>query len=65
MDKMNDLKIETEGDLTNVMQSARRRYLPALAIPQTGRGNQVIQIEGNINYLSNPDATKALMKYQL
>ena len=35
MDEMNDMKIENEGDLRNAMQSARRRYLPVLTIPQT------------------------------
>ena len=60
MEKMNDMKIENEGDLRNAMQSARRRYLPVLTIPQTEQWNQVTQIEGNINYLSNPDATKSV-----
>ena len=40
------------------MQSARRRSLPALTIPQTERWIQDTQAVGNINYLSNPNATK-------
>ena len=35
MDEMSDTKMENEGDLRNVMQSARRRSLPATTIPQT------------------------------
>ena len=58
MEEMGDMKIEYEGNLRNVMQSARRRSLPALTIPQTERWIQDTQVEGNINYLSNPDATK-------
>ena len=58
MEEICDMKIENEGDLRNVMQSARRRSLPALTIPQTERWIQDTQVEGNINYLSNPDATK-------
>ena len=58
MDKIGDMKIENERDLRNVMQSARRRYLPVLTIPQTEQWIQDTQVEGNINYLSNPDATK-------
>ena len=40
------------------MQSARRRSLPALTIPQTERWIQDTQAVGNIHYLSNPNATK-------
>ena len=58
MDEMGDMKIENERDFRNVMQSARRRSLPVLTIPQTERWIQDTQVEGNINYLSNPDATK-------
>ena len=58
MEGMGDMKIENKGDLRNVMQSARRRSSPALTIPQTERWIQDTQVEGNINYLSNPDATK-------
>ena len=58
MDEMGDMKIENERDLRNVMQSARRRSLPVLTIPQTEQWIQDTQVEGNINYLSNPDATK-------
>ena len=42
------------------MQSARRRSLPALTIPQTERWIQDTQVEGHINYLSNRDATKGV-----
>ena len=56
MDEMGDRKLENEGDLKNEMKSVRRRSLPALTIPQTGRWIQDTQ--GNINYCSNPDATK-------
>ena len=52
------MKIENERDLINVMQSARRSSLPAFTIPQTERWTQDTQAKGNINYLSNPDATK-------
>ena len=58
MDKMGDMKIKNERDLRNVMQSARRRSLPAFTIPQTERWIQYTQAEGNISYLSNPNATK-------
>ena len=58
MDKMGDVKIENERDLRNVMQSARRRFLPAPTIPQTEQWIQDIQVGGNINYLSNLDAAK-------
>ena len=42
------------------MQSARRRSLPVLTIPQTERWIQDTQVKGNINYLSNPDAIKGV-----
>ena len=58
MDEMGDMKIKNERDLRNVMQSARRRSLPAFTIPQTERWIQYTQAEGNISYLSNPSATK-------
>ena len=58
MDEMGDMKIKNERDLRNVMQSARRRSLPAFTIPQTERWIQYTQAEGNISYLSNPNATK-------
>ena len=58
MDEMGDMTIENEEDLRNVMQSARRRSLAALTILQTERWIQDTQFEGNINYLSNPHATK-------
>ena len=58
MEEICDMKIENEGVLRNVMQSARKRSLPALTIPQTERWIQDTQVEGNINYLSNSDATK-------
>ena len=35
------------------------RSLSALNLPQTERCIQDTQVEANINYLSNPDATKA------
>ena len=35
MVEMDNMKIENEGDLGNVVQSATRRSLPALTIPQT------------------------------
>ena len=38
--------------------SVRRKSLPSLTIPQTERWIQDIKVEGNLNYLSNPDATK-------
>ena len=60
MDEIGDMKIENERDLRNVMQSARRRSLPVLTIPQTEQWIQDTQVEGNINYLSNPDATKGV-----
>ena len=47
MDEMGDAKIENERDLRNVMQSARRRSLRVLTIPQTERGIQDTQVEGN------------------
>ena len=40
------------------MQSDRRKSLPAVTIPQTERWIQGTPVEGNINYLSNTDATK-------
>ena len=46
MDEMGDMKIENEGDLRNVVQSHRRRSLPAVAIPQSERW-----IPGNQDYL--------------
>ena len=46
------------------MQSARRRSLPALSILQTERWIQGTQLESNINYLSNPDATKDVNEVQ-
>ena len=52
MDKMGDMEIE------NVGKSARRRFLPALIIPQTERLIQNIHVEGDINYLLNSDATE-------
>ena len=58
MDEMGDMKIKNERDLRNVMQPARRRSLPAFTIPQTERWIQYTQAEGNISYLSNPNATK-------
>ena len=58
MDEMGDMKIKNERDLRNVMQSARRRSLPAFTIPQTERWIQYTQAEGNISYLSSPNATK-------
>ena len=58
MDEMGDMKRENKRYLKNVMQSARRRSLPALSILQTERWIQGTQLESNINYLSNPDATK-------
>ena len=58
MDEMGDMKIKNERDLRNVMESARRRSLPAFTIPQTERWIQYTQAEGNISYLSNPNATK-------
>ena len=58
IDEMGDMKIENERDLRNLMQSARGRYLPAFTIPQSERWIQETQVEGDINYLSNYDATK-------
>ena len=49
MQKIGDMKIENEGDLRNIMQSARKRSLPALTKPQTERWIQGTQVEGNIN----------------
>ena len=40
------------------MLSARRRSLSTLTIPKTERWIQDTQVGGNINYLSNLDATK-------
>ena len=57
IDEMGDVKIENKRDLKNVMQSARRRSLPILTIPQTERWIQDTEVESNINYLSNSDAT--------
>ena len=57
---MGDMKIENERDFRDVMQSARIRSLPALTIPQTEQWFQDTQVEGNINYLSNPDATEGV-----
>ena len=51
------MKIENEEDLINVMESTTRS-LSALNLPQTERCIQDTQVEANINYLSNPDATK-------
>ena len=60
MDEIVDINIENERDLRNVMQSDRRRSLPAPAILQTEQWIQDTQVEGNINYLSNPDVTKGV-----
>ena len=60
MEEMDDVKIKNKRDLRNVMQSARRRSLPALTIPQTEQRIQGTQVEGNINYSSNLDATKGV-----
>ena len=57
IDEMGDVKIENKRDLKNVMQSARRTSLPILTIPQTERWIQDTEVESNINYLSNSDAT--------
>ena len=57
IDEMGDVKIENKRDLKNVMQSARTRSLPILTIPQTERWIQDTEVESNINYLSNSDAT--------
>ena len=58
MDEMGDMKIENERDLRNVRQATGRRSLPALTMLKTERWIQDTQAEGNINYLSNPDAIK-------
>ena len=62
IDEMGDMKIENERDLRDVMQSARWRYLPVFTIPQSERWIQETQVEGDINYLSNSDATKDVNK---
>ena len=64
MDEIGEMKIKNEGDLRNAMQPVRGRSLPALTIPQTERWMQDIQVEGNMNYFPNSDATRMLMKYQ-
>ena len=60
MDEMDDIKIENKRDLRNEMQSARKRYLPTPTIPQIERWIQDTQMEDNIKFLSNPDATKGV-----
>ena len=58
MDEIVDIKIEKGGDLENIMLPARRRSFSTLTIPKTERWIQGTQVGGNINYLSNLDATK-------
>ena len=52
---MGDIKTGNERDFKTVMQSARRRSLPTLTIPETEGWIQETQVEFYINYFSNPD----------